>query len=149
MSLSDKQFAGLAQKLSTDGGFSANSKTGAAPTDGFMVSLPGHEQQARTQDVTGGVIKGFSQKHAAPLRGDDRYIGGWDNEGETSLDVSQNIRPRADVSRDYGAGVAAADARTSAEDLASARNQESVYDVKRDDVFFNAHFDATRRDGVA
>lgn len=146
MTLSDKQFGDMHKSLKKDGGFSANSQTGAPPDVGYMVSIPGYEQQVRSQNVAPAHIKEFAAKHADLLAGEDRYIGGWDNNGETSLDVSQNIRPNPRVSSEYGSGVALADARTSTLDLSFGRNQEAAYDLQTGGDLVNDHFDPSRRD---
>ena len=146
MTLSDKQFGEMHRKLLANGGFSANSQTGKEPSAGYMVSIPGHEQQHTTADVTPGHLRSFAETNAAPLVGDDRYIGGWDSKGTTSLDVSQNIQPDKNVKREYGEQVALADARTSTLDLAYGRNQEAAYDLQSGDDLVNDHFDPSRRD---
>lgn len=149
------QFTGasMQRSLKKDGGFSVNS-AGKSPTDGYMVSLPGTEKQIRSQNVTPGHIDSFLERHGAELgKGGDRYAGGWNNKktdldaglrtrdaSETSLDVSQNIRPKADVAAKHGSAVAQADALTSTQDLMVARNQEAAYDVKSGDDVVNPHF---------
>ena len=142
-----KQFDALHQKLKTDGGFSANAKTGEEPKVGYMVAIPGHEQQIRSQNVTPAHIAEFVEKHAAELSADDRYIGGWDSNGEVSLDVSQNIRPQRSTEREYGKDVALADARTSTMDLSIARNQEAAFDLQKMEDLPNPDFDPKGRRG--
>lgn len=135
MSLNPRQFGTMMQSLRSNGGFSASSQTGRAPRTGFMVSIPGHEQQLPAYQVNAGHIQKFAQDHADVL-GPGQFIGGWvggnlgDEHREVSLDVSQQIKPNPKVARKYGADVAHADARTSAADLSIARNQEAAYDVK-------------------
>lgn len=142
MTLSDKQFKDLHLKLTQYGGFSANANTGQPPKSGYMVSYPGTEQQIPTRDVSPTHLKDYLGKHGNLLKEPDRYFGGWkdDDEGEVSLDVSQNITPDTAVAREYGDAVADTDARTSAEDLAVARNQKAGWDVVREKELPNRQF---------
>lgn len=147
MTLHPHQFKAMHSQLKKEGGFSVNAQTGEAPKDGYMVSVPGFEHQVRSQNIAPAHIQEFVEKHAAELSKDERFVGGWDGGAETSLDVSQNIRPNRDVAREYGDDVADADARTSAMDLSIARNQEAAWDVKRGRELPNADFDPTGRRG--
>lgn len=147
MALNPDLFKSLYGKLKTDGGFSASPKTGKSPKVGYMVAVPGTEQQIRSQNIAPAHIAEFVQRHQKELAGDNRYIGGWDNNGEVSLDVSQNVRPSAAVTREYGRDVAMADARTTTLDLSIARNQEAAYDLQKGEDLPNPDFKAEGRRG--
>ena len=147
MTLSTPQFKAMHASLKKTGGFSVDAQTGASPKDGFMVSVPGHEMQVRSANIAPAHIKEFVDKHAVELSKDRRFVGGWDGGDETSLDVSQNIRPDKAVARKYGSDVADADARTTALDLSISRNQEAAWDVKKGTELPNADFDPTGRRG--
>jgi hypothetical protein len=151
MSLSDAQFSGLHKQLKTEGGFSVDVKTGKSPTVGYMVAIPGHEEQIRSVNVAPAHLKEYVQKHGADLDRKGAHFGGWDNKakGDTSLDIAKNIKPDKKVARKYGASVAKADALTSTHDLMLASNQEAAYDVKTGKDVDNPHYkDDGRRNGA-
>lgn len=151
MKLSDSQFNKMAAavKGGKDSGFSEHAyrTNRTAPNVGYMVSIPGYEKQIRSENVSPAHIKEFAEKHADKLADPNIYIGGWNNGKDVSLDISQNIKPKKKVAREYGRDVADADARTSAMDLAFARNQEAGWDVKRGKSIDNPEFDPSRRKG--
>jgi hypothetical protein len=156
MSLSDGQFRDLTKRLrigrGKGGGFSISAATGNEPQVGYMVSLPGMEQQIRSQNLAPAHLKQFVAQHADTLHEDHNYFGGWNPRGnpahtETSLDVSRNIAPKQDVADEYGDAVAEIDARTSAEDLMVAWDQEAAYDLGRDDEILNPQFKKAGRRG--
>lgn len=122
-------------KLKRNGGFSVNPQTGGSPKVGYMVAIPGAEEVVRSQNVAPAHIDEFISKHGSKLSaggGRGTHVGGWDSEGKTYFDVSQQIKPKKSVARKYGGGVADADARTSAMDMNIARNQLAAYDLVRD-----------------
>lgn len=134
-SLSPAQFKAMHAKLMdpNEGGFSVSAATGRAPKVGYMVSIPGAEQQIRSENVAPAHIEEFVKKHGAELSQPGAHVGGWNNRasGEVSLDVSMRYKGTRKVARQYGAAVADADARTTASDMAIAHNQEAGYDLKR------------------
>ena len=100
------------------GGFSVT-PDGKQPTDGFMVSLPGHTQIVSESDLSGPrggqILDDYGRAHAGALAQPGAHVGGWtDKEShKTYLDVSQRIPGR-------DAAVAAG----------KARNQIAIWDVK-------------------
>lgn len=147
--LSPNQFQNMYDRLKSDGGFSMD-LAGNEPRVGYMVSLPGSEQQIRSTKVAPAHIEEFARKNAHLLKGPGgkgKFLGGWDGGKETSLDVSNNIKPKSKVAKQYGKKVADADARTSAMDLSIARNQESAWDVKRNKEVPNKAFNPRGRRG--
>lgn len=141
MNLSDDQFKGMHEDLKASGGFSAHAHTGAAPTAGFMVSIPGHEQNVRANKLSGERIKSFTKAQSSALAPHDRFIGGWQGTPKTvSLDVSRNVSPDPNVAAKHGDAVALADARTSAEDLAVAYNQKATYDLQTGNDIVNPEY---------
>jgi len=151
MKVSARQINKTFNELKTQGGFSrnVNRKHRTAPTAGYMVSIPGYEQQIRSENVAPAHIDEFVRTHADQLEGPNMYAGGWDSGAETSLDVSQNIKPKKSVARKHGNRVADADARTSAMDMSLARNQEAAWDVKGNKDVVNKDFDPEGRRGNA
>lgn len=151
MRLNDGQFKKMADSVKggKDTGFSEHAyrQNRSAPKIGYMVSIPGYEKQIRSENVTPAHIKEFAEKHADKLGDPNMYVGGWNSGSEVSLDVSQNIKPKKKVAREYGRDVADADARTSAMDLSIARNQEAAWDVKRGKSIDNKDFDPKGRRG--
>lgn len=149
MRLNDGQFKKMADavKGGKDSGFSEHAyrQDASSPTVGYMVSIPGYEKQIRSENVSPAHIKEFAERHADKLGDPDMYVGGWNSGKEVSLDISQNIKPKKAVAKEFGADVADADARTSALDLSIARNQEAAWDVKRGKSLPNKDFDPTRR----
>jgi hypothetical protein len=145
--ISRGQFGKLAQTLREGGGFSVNVRSGKSPTEGFMVAAPGSkEYKIPAATATGGQLQAFTQMpdNAKQLKRDDRYFGGWGGRNYASLDVSQNIKPKEEVIKEYGRDVAVADARTSALDSLYARNEEAAYDLQKDDDLNNPHYDPER-----
>ncbi len=145
--LSNKQFGELGKTLRSGGGFSINVHTGKSPTDGFMVAASGStESPLPAATVHGRNIRAFAQHppNAEQLSQPNRYLGGWGGKSVAVLDVSQNIRPKADVAAQYGDDVAHADARTSTADLLYARNEEAAYDVRGKKDYDNPVYDPKR-----
>ena len=134
MTLSDLQFKDLHHQLRAEGGFSVNARSGKAPDVGYMVSIPGHEHQVRSQNVSPAHLKEYVEKHGKELDSDTRYFGGWNDtsKGEVSLDVSENLQlpESATTLHTYGKSVAKADALTSVADLAAGRGQAAAYDLE-------------------
>jgi hypothetical protein len=149
-SLSNSQFSKLHADLMdpNEGGFSINTRTGQSPTAGYMVGVPGYEQQVPSSEVTPQHLKDYATSHRSRLSERGAHFGGWNDSdsGQVSLDVSENITGKASVEREYGTDVADADAYTTTQDLAIARNQEAAYDIRRGkDTKRNPAFDASRR----
>ena len=151
MRLNDGQFEKMsaAVKGGKDSGFSEHAyrQDQSAPTQGYMVSIPGYEQQVRSENVSPAHIKEFAEKHADKLGDPDTYVGGWNSGSEVSLDVSRNFKPKERVKQEFGSKVADADARTSANDAMIAWNQEAAWDVGKGESIDNKHFDPKGRRG--
>jgi hypothetical protein len=83
------------------GGFSVKPKNGKMPSNGYMVSIPGHTQivsEAALKGPQGGdIIKQYANAHADVLNDPRAHIGGWTDKatGKTYLDVSHNISGRS------------------------------------------------------
>ena len=75
------------------GGFSVT-PDGKQPSDGFMVSLPGHTQIVNESDLSGPkgaqILNDYGQAHAGALAQPGAHVGGWTDKesGKTYLDVS-------------------------------------------------------------
>lgn len=75
-----------------EGGISYNVTTGEAnPKTGYMVSILGFEKQFRTNNITDKDIKEYVLDNAHELWGENRYLGGWLDNGTVYLDISVNI----------------------------------------------------------
>jgi len=152
--LSDSQFSRLHNKLMdpNEGGFSVNPQTGRSPKVGYMVALPGYEQQVRSQNIAPAHIREYVEKHKAELDS-GKFLGGWNDTdiGEVSLDTVRRIKGDPRTQRRYGKQVAEADAYTSASDLAIANNQKAGWDVKRGKEIPNPGYydDGRRKDAEA
>lgn len=143
--ISKGQFGKLAQTVREGGGFSVNVNTGEAPKEGFMVAARGSkEQKVPTPSTYGPQLQAYAYNNREQLGRSDRYMGAWGGKYYASLDVSQNIAPKADVAAEYGHQVAVADARTSALDSLIARNEEAAYDLQKDDDLPNPNYDPKR-----
>lgn len=94
------------------GGFSVKPSTGASPKSGYMVSIPGHSKII-AGDVDEKSLASYAKEHSDALSQPGAHIGGWQHEGNTYLDVSQNIRGR-------NAAIIAG----------KKNNQIAIYDVK-------------------
>jgi ribosomal protein S18 acetylase RimI-like enzyme len=84
------------QHLMRDGGYTVNAHR-SVPKQGWMVSLPGHEQQyASVPDVTPTGVQRYIDQHEKVLKQNDHYIGGWVDKtsGKTYLDTSKRINDR-------------------------------------------------------
>lgn len=103
----------LAKRLADEGGFSVSS-AGNPPRSGVMVSRVGAEQvipgTAGPDD-----IRTYARHHARELQRTGAYLGGWLDEGDTYLDVSQRFTDPHQ-----------------AKHAATANDQLSSYDVDHD-----------------
>lgn len=145
--LSRGQFGELGKTLRSGGGFSVNVNTGKSPDTGFMVAAPGSKEgKLPAATVHGGQIQAFAQRpdNAKELSRSDRYLGGWGGRTVASLDVSQNIAHDPKVAKEYGAGVAHADAREKALGAMYVRNEEAAYDLNNERDFDNPAYDPKR-----
>lgn len=90
----------LAQQLADEGGFSV-SEAGTKPHSGYMVSRAGTERVvpglAQPEDIAA-----FHQANVDRLSHPGYYMGGWQDEGKSYLDVSQRF-PTAESSQVQGA----------------------------------------------
>ena len=76
-----------------EGGVSYNLNTGKAnPSDGYMVSILGFEEQFNVNKVSNQTIKAFMLKNMDNLWGETRYLGGWLNNDTVYLDVSVHLQ---------------------------------------------------------
>ena len=136
--ISKDQFHGLHKELmaepGVEGGFTIHAQTGERPTEGHMVSYQGTERLTSPAEATRPRdLANYVRTQREALGRPDVYFGGWKPEsGEfTTLDRSQVIKPDPKTAAQHGAMVADADARTSALDLAIARDQFATFDLKR------------------
>lgn len=86
----------LSDQVATQGGFSADPRTGTAPSKGYMVSEHGAEKVVPGAPSAQDIVD-FSGQHADKLAQPGAHIGGWLEEGETYLDVSHNVPTAADA----------------------------------------------------
>ena len=99
------------------GGFSIT-PDGQQPTNGYMVSIPGHSQIVSESDLAGprgkDIMDSYAKTHSDALSQPGAHFGGWTDKeaGKTYLDVSQNIPKLATA---YSLGV--------------NRNQIAIWDV--------------------
>lgn len=102
------------------GGFSFKPRSGGAPTQGYMVSMPGRTKMVDAKDLSGPnahrIVSSFVKQNSDVLSRPGAHIGGWTDKatGVTHLDISHNIKSRERAIR---AGV--------------KRNQIAVWDVRR------------------
>jgi hypothetical protein len=107
-----------AVKANPDGGSAR--PDGSSPTNGYMVSLPGHSLTIPQTDWEGGdraaLASKYANDHAAALNKPAAHLGWWTDKekGETYLDVSQNIKNRNAAVR-----------------TGQSRNQRAIYDVRK------------------
>ena len=95
-----------------EGGISYNLNTGKAnPSDGYMVSILGFEEQFSVDKVSNQTIKAFLLKNMDNLWGETRFLGGWLNNDIVYLDVSTHIQ---DLERAIYTGI--------------INNQQCIYD---------------------
>lgn len=90
--LSSQQFASLASRIqpSGGGGFTVNVRTGHEPTQGYAVSVPGHEETIDpVASATGEDIEKYADRHGPALMPADAHLGGWHDTGKGYLDVSR------------------------------------------------------------
>lgn len=79
----------LAQELADEGGFSVSAR-GSRPRSGVMVSRVGNEAKIPGMP-TGEKIAGYLAENAEELARPGRYLGGWVDDGDTYLDISQRF----------------------------------------------------------
>jgi len=85
------------------GGFSVRPTNGRMPSNGFMVSIPGHTQIVSEKALSGPqgheIISQYANAHADVLRDPRAHIGGWTDKetGKTYLDVSHNIKSKREA----------------------------------------------------
>lgn len=106
------QAADADKALESSGGFTMSAHNETVPKKGYMVSLRGHEQ-VKSGDVTPTDIRQYAKSKKKHLRGGDRYLGGWVDEGKTYLDTSQWVKDRKE-----------------AEELGRKHGQLAIYDLK-------------------
>lgn len=95
-----------------EGGISYNLNTGKAnPSDGYMVSILGFEEQFNVDKVSNQTIKAFLLKNMDNLWGETRFLGGWLNNDTVYLDVSTHVQ---DLERAIYTGI--------------INNQQCIYD---------------------
>lgn len=96
-------------------GFSVHPTTGAQPSGGYMVSVPGRTRLLDPSEVSADRVHSFAAANADVFRNPNMHIGGWHNseDGKFYLDASENIKGR-------NAAIAAG----------RARNQIAIFDVK-------------------
>ena len=103
-----------------EGGVSYNINTGKAnPSNGYMVSILGFEEQFNVDKVSNQTIKAFMLKNMDNLWGETRYLGGWLNNDTVYLDVSVHFE---DLERAIYTGI--------------INNQQCIYDCS-DKVHIN------------
>jgi hypothetical protein len=99
-----------------EGGVSYNLNTGKAnPSDGYMVSILGFEEQFNVNKVSNQTIKAFMLKNMDNLWGETRYLGGWLNNDIVYLDVSVHLQ---DLERAIYTGI--------------INNQKCIYDCNNE-----------------
>jgi hypothetical protein len=85
----------ISETIKKEGGVSINPTTGAKPTEGTMVSLPGHEKVVPEQSFGPEDVARYanSPENLSALTQKERHIGGWvsgaSGNKEVFLDVSQ------------------------------------------------------------
>ena len=117
-----------------EGGFSVHAVTGEEPSSGTMVSLPDTEHMTTPASATRpSALPHYVNKNRESLSQPDVYLGGWkpDTDAFTTIDRSQRFASNPKVAAEYGEDVAEADSLTSALDVGLARDQFSVYNLKR------------------
>jgi hypothetical protein len=111
---------------SLDGGSSLHNTLLTKPTDGFMVSVYGHEYSVPADCSIGEYISAWMsvQKRAEAIQlreGIHTYVGTWLHDGHIVFDVSYNIPAWAD-----------------AQVMGLANKQKAVYDVENSkDIFLS------------
>ena len=138
MTLSKDQFhhyySQMMARPGEEGGFSVHAVTGEEPSTGTMVSLPDTEHMTTPAAATRpSALPHYVNKNRESLSQPDVYLGGWKPETDefTTIDRSQRFDSNPKVAAEYGTDVAEADALTSALDMGFARDQYSVYNLKR------------------
>ena len=81
--------AALAKELADEGGFSVSAR-GTRPRTGIMVSRVGNETKIPGMP-TGEAIAQYAAHNAHVLAQPGRYMGGWVDDGDTYLDVSERF----------------------------------------------------------
>jgi hypothetical protein len=83
----------LVHELALTGGFSYNVNTGESnPSNGYMVSLLGNEQQFFFDDFDNKDLKNYFFSHSEQLAKPESFLGGWLDGNRVYLDVSINIQ---------------------------------------------------------
>lgn len=95
-----------------DEGFTVN-EYGAAPSSGYMVSLPGHEKIIPRAVTTAADRAAYTRENQADLEQPGNYFGGWQHKGKTYLDVSRDVPTRTEAVREAHRG-----------------HQKAIYDVR-------------------
>lgn len=78
----------LQTQLVQTGGFTANLETGAVPTEGFIVSVKGHERVIEGTATPADIGRYILDNHES-LWGHGQFLGAWHDAGKTYLDVSR------------------------------------------------------------
>jgi hypothetical protein len=88
-------FRRLKNLMKEHGGFSVNPTTGEIPTTGTMVALyPNADKRVSVLPkgkFSEKAVTEYTEKMQPQLKGKDRYLGGWESEGKTYLDVPARV----------------------------------------------------------
>lgn len=86
----------LLNEIRLAGGVTYNINTGEMnPREGYMVSLPNHEQTVSILDEE--TIRTYIQNHLNDLSKDNAYFGCWFDGNDYILDVSENFERKRDA----------------------------------------------------
>lgn len=93
----------MQEALRDSGGFTVDPHTGASPTTGYQVAIPGHaldplprvdDVLAMNDDEFGQLVEGWINDNAEAFEGDAVYVGGWEQDGRLYLEPSEHIEDR-------------------------------------------------------
>jgi hypothetical protein len=138
------------------------------PTEGFMVSLPGHEESWPVEELTGAKVADYAKRKADLLADPKNHLGLWEDKGRFYLDISENVGDQATAERlgrdrfQYGVfdvkgktTVDTSEKRKLLDEVIAAQRasnakytEEEARDVV-DGVFFNFYHNAGKRLGIS
>ena len=90
-------FAQAAETISAAGGTTVSTHGQAVPTSGYMVALPDRERVIPASNLNDDSLRDYANTYRDDLMGDNRFLGGWVNEGDVYLDVSEHMTDRGDA----------------------------------------------------
>lgn len=88
--MTNKELKMIIKTTILNGGATIN-LLGDSPKKGFMVATEGNEKQIKVSQFNHKTLKKYLAKNKEELKGKNKFIGTWINEGIVYVDISERI----------------------------------------------------------